>query len=93
MLAMHSTAAVKDGDCFDQWHDVTCRNYSLSECRRTSDRPFRGVLTSRAFGALALSEGCSLAPDQIRLSRTPEESARISGTTSCSISCCVERSG
>lgn len=73
MLAMHSTAAVRDGDGFDQWHDVTCRNYSLSECRRTSDHPFRAVLTSRTFGALALSEGTSLAPDQIRLSRTAEE--------------------
>ncbi len=73
MLAMHSTAAVKDGDGFEQWHDVTCRNYSLSECRRTSDHPFRGILTSRIFGALTLSEGSSLSPDQIRLSRTPEE--------------------
>lgn len=73
MPAMRSLAAVKDGDGFDQWHDVTCRNYSLSECQRTSEHPFRGVLTSRTFGALALSEGSSLSPDRIRLSRRPED--------------------
>jgi AraC-like DNA-binding protein len=76
MPAMHNIEAVKAGDRFDQWHDVTCRNYSLSECRRTSDHPFRGQLTSRLFGALALSDGRSLSPDQIRLSRGPAEIRR-----------------
>jgi AraC-like DNA-binding protein len=76
MPAMHNTEAVKAGDRFDRWHDVTCRNYSLSECRRTSDHPFRGQLTSRIFGALAISDGRSLSPDQIRLSRGPVEIRR-----------------
>jgi AraC-like DNA-binding protein len=66
---MHNTEAVKAGDSFDQWHQVTCRNYSLSECRRVSDHPFRAQITSRTFGALALSDGYSLSPDLIRLSR------------------------
>ena len=76
MPAMHNIEAVKAGDRFDQWHEVTCRNYSLSECRRTSDHPFRGQLTSRIFGALAISDGRSLSPDQIRLSRGPVEIRR-----------------
>lgn len=74
MLVAQTIEIVKDGDHFDHWHNVTCRNYSLSECRRVSDHPFRTQLSGRTFGALSLSHGRSLSPDQnIRLSREHAE--------------------
>ena len=73
MPGMHNIEAVKDGDCFDQWHQVTCRNYSLSECNRISDHPFRAQIASRMFGALTLSDGCSLSPNVTQLNRGSAE--------------------
>ena len=73
MSGMYNIEAVKDGDCFDRWHQVTCRNYSLSECNRISDHPFRARISSRMFGALTLSDGRSLSPNVTQLNRGSAE--------------------
>ncbi len=59
---MRSITHVKPGDCFDLWHQVTCRKYSLTECSRVSDREFRARISTRDFGALTLSEIASTTP-------------------------------
>ncbi len=75
MQVMTGPAAVKPGDCFEHWHQVTCRNYSLTECRRVPDRNFRAGVSLRSFGALTLSEIWSSTPAEtpIRVTRTPQE--------------------
>jgi AraC-like DNA-binding protein len=72
MPAMHNLEAVKDGECFDRWHQVTCRNYSLCEARREPDHPFSAQIDSWTFGALAVTDG-RLSSDTIHLSRGPAE--------------------
>ena len=52
---MKAITAVKPGDGFDHWHQVTCRSYSVTECRRVVDRRFRARITIRELGALAIS--------------------------------------
>ena len=47
---------VKPGDSFDHWHMATCRNYSLTECRPIATQSFRGQISIRAFGSLAISD-------------------------------------
>jgi AraC-like DNA-binding protein len=73
MLAMHNTENVRPGDGFDHWHQITCRNYSLSECQRIPDHRFSACLTSQRFGPLAVSDGYSLSSDLIRLDRRSED--------------------
>ena len=72
MPATNITDGVEDGDGFDKWHHFTCRSYSMSECQRLSNQPFRARLNSRSFGALTLSEGSLLRPNHIRLIRGSE---------------------
>jgi AraC-like DNA-binding protein len=43
-------------DSFEQWHAVTCRNYSGSELARDEDAPFAAHIEMRPFGALGLSD-------------------------------------
>jgi len=64
-------AAVKPGDGFDHWHQVTCRSYSLTQCRHDADRGFRAAITIREIGALSISELFTLpsAGDPIRATR------------------------
>ncbi|MGR3715258.1 MAG: helix-turn-helix domain-containing protein [Thermohalobaculum sp.] len=47
--------SVDPGDSFEQWHEVTCRNYSRSECERDRREPFAAHIAMRQFGALGLS--------------------------------------
>jgi AraC-like DNA-binding protein len=56
MLSMHNIAAVGDNDCFEHWHQVTCRNYSTTEYRRPVNGTFRGRISARQFGALTVSD-------------------------------------
>ncbi len=56
MLNMHNIAAFRDNDCFEHWHEVTCRNYSITEYRRPVIGPFRGRIAARRFGALTVSD-------------------------------------
>lgn len=66
-------AAVKPGDKFEQWHQVTCRSYSLTDCRHVVDRRFRAAITIREIGALSISELFTFpsADDPIRATRRP----------------------
>jgi AraC-like DNA-binding protein len=58
--------AVKPGDGFEHWHQVTCRSYSVTECRPVVDRRFRAQITIRELGALAISGlSTSTPPDQL----------------------------
>jgi AraC-like DNA-binding protein len=56
MLSVHNITAAPDNDCFEHWHEVTCRNYSVTEYRRPVIGPFRGQITARRFGALTVSD-------------------------------------
>jgi AraC-like DNA-binding protein len=75
MQVIGNPPAVKPGDCFEHWHQVTCRSYSLTECRRVPDENFQARVSFRGFGALALSEiWSSTSPESlIRVTRTPRE--------------------
>lgn len=52
---MISFASVGPGDGFDHWHQVTCRNYSLTECRAIPDKDFHATVEVQAFGGLIFS--------------------------------------
>jgi AraC-like DNA-binding protein len=56
MLSVHNITAAPDNDCFEHWHEVTCRNYSVTEYRRPVTGPFRGQIAARRFGALTVSD-------------------------------------
>src|SRR3984957_3081181 len=59
MFSVHNIEAVRDGECFEHWHELTCRNYSFTEYRRPVTGPFRGRIAARRFGALTVSGVCS----------------------------------
>lgn len=42
-------------DTFERWHQVTCRNYSVTECRPVRDSAFSAEVKVRPFGELAIS--------------------------------------
>ncbi|MCI2809900.1 helix-turn-helix domain-containing protein [Eoetvoesiella caeni] len=48
-------ASVGPEDGFDHWHQVTCRNYSHTECRAIPDECFSATVTTQSFGKLILS--------------------------------------
>lgn len=48
--------AVHPNDGFDHWHQVTCRNYSMTECSRIDHRDFRARVSMRSLGACSVSE-------------------------------------
>ncbi|MGJ4887846.1 helix-turn-helix domain-containing protein [Bradyrhizobium sp. HKCCYLR20261] len=76
MLRLASTSAVTPKDGFEHWHQVTCRDYSLTECRRPiSDRHFSAQISTRQFGDLVLSETSSSTPadNLIRITRGADE--------------------
>lgn len=52
---MKSITAVKPGDSFDRWHDVTCRQFSRTECVTAANHDFRARITVRQFGELSLN--------------------------------------
>ena len=60
------------GDGFEEWHDVTCRNYSRSEFQRDSDSPFSANIVLRPYGALGLTDGWSNG-GAATLTRSPTE--------------------
>ncbi|MET4575278.1 helix-turn-helix domain-containing protein [Ottowia thiooxydans] len=47
---------VLPGDPFERWHQVTCRNYSVTECRSVKDASFSAQVRVRALGDLAISQ-------------------------------------
>ncbi len=56
MHVERQTVVVKPTDSFDHWHQVTCRDFSLTECRRTPRDFFRAQITIREFGALKVNK-------------------------------------
>jgi len=59
MFSVHNIEAARDSECFERWHELTCRNYSFTEYRRPVTGPFRGRIAARRFGALTVSDVCS----------------------------------
>ena len=75
---MSTATLVEPGDRFAHWHDVTCRRYSLTECRPVADAHFRARVAVREFGPLRFNEISSATPadDLIRVSRGPDQIRR-----------------
>lgn len=78
MQTLKGATAVKPGDGFDHWHQVTCRDFSLTECRRVPDRHFRAEVTIRTFGAFAINDiwSSTSAENRIRVTRSPADIRR-----------------
>lgn len=72
---MKAITAVQPGDGFDYWHHVTCRNYSLTECRNVLDGHFSSHITIRKIGALAISDISveTMPGNAIAVSRSPAD--------------------
>lgn len=72
---MEAMTAVRPGDGFDLWHQVTCRSYSLTECRRVADRRFEAQIAIRELGALAVSALSTTTPpeERIHVTRSPAQ--------------------
>lgn len=66
--------AVKPSDGFDHWHQVTCRDFSRTECRR-APQAFRARVAIRRFGALHINDIWSATPDseRIHVTRSPQD--------------------
>jgi AraC-like DNA-binding protein len=64
MFSVHNIVAARDSECFERWHELTCRNYSFTEYRRPVTGPFRGRIAARRFGALTVSDVCSSFSDR-----------------------------
>lgn len=77
---MDLSIAVKPDDDFDHWHQVTCRHYSLTECRPIRNDVFRASVTMRSFGALKMSEISSVVDERerLRVVRSPVDVRRDS---------------
>ncbi len=75
---MKAITAVKPGDGFELWHQVTCRSYSITECRRSAGGPFRAQITIRELGALAISALWTATPpdDRIHVTRSAADIRR-----------------
>ena len=76
MLLVHNTAAVREQERFDYWHEWTCRNYSRTECRRSTDAPFSGEASSLRLGPIELSDASFFTASAIRFTRGPQEIRR-----------------
>lgn len=73
MLSMDNTSSATGEGGFERWHEVTCRNYSLSECRLASRQAFRARIASRPFGPLSLSDASAPQVEAIHMTRGPAE--------------------
>ena len=67
-----STILVRPSDCFDRWHQVTCREFSLTECHHSADERFRGSISVRNFGSLTINDVWASIPgsDHMRVTRS-----------------------
>jgi AraC-like DNA-binding protein len=72
MQIPESAVVVGPGDGFDRWHHVTCREFSLTECRRIPDGEFQASISIRNFGPLIINDISSSTPatDRIRVVRS-----------------------
>jgi AraC-like DNA-binding protein len=76
MQSAPDEAKVDLTDTFERWHEVTCKSYSVSRSQRDSKDVSRVRLSSRPFGALALTEGWTISTGATRLIRGPAEIRR-----------------
>lgn len=76
MRSAADQATVEMTDSFEHWHQVTCESYSVSKPERDSTELFRGRLSSKAFGAFAITEGRTLSVGSTRLIRGAAEIRR-----------------
>jgi len=76
----HHTVAVRPGDSFDRWHHVTCREFSLTECRRLADDAFQASIAIHHFGPLVINDIWSktAAADRIRVMRSSGDTRKDS---------------
>lgn len=72
---MTAIIAVKPGDSFEHWHEVTCRQFSQTECSQIARPQFQARVTLTSFGGLGLSSIWSATPqgEAIRVSRRPAD--------------------
>lgn len=68
---MTAIIAVKPGDSFEHWHEVTCRQFSQTECSQIARHQFQARVTLNTFGGLGLSSIWSATPqgETIRVNR------------------------
>jgi AraC-like DNA-binding protein len=59
MSSTSDETTVEVGDSFDHWHQVTCRNYAVSESRRDLNEAFGARISSQPFGPLVLTDAAS----------------------------------
>lgn len=66
-------ASVGPEDGFDHWHQVTCRNYSHTECRAIPDECFKATVVTQSLGQLVFSNISSrvLGGKELGLQREP----------------------
>ncbi|MBR1220767.1 helix-turn-helix domain-containing protein [Bradyrhizobium sp. U87765 SZCCT0131] len=78
MAASTRAIAVRPDDGFAHWHQVTCRDFSTTECRRVPDRGFRARVAIRPFGPLTINDIWSTtAPETpIQVTRTAADIRR-----------------
>lgn len=53
---MPDLVSVQEGDSFEHWHEVTCRNYSVTQCRPPRSKGFSATVSGHALGRLVMSE-------------------------------------
>ncbi|MDH2329098.1 AraC family transcriptional regulator [Cereibacter sp. SYSU M97828] len=72
---MKSIETVRPGDSFEKWHNVTCRQFSLTDCKTRVGAGFKARVTVRPFGALALNGiwSSTHTGDALRVSRRPKD--------------------
>lgn len=75
---MHENIAVRPEDGFDHWHAVTCRDYSITECRAISDHAFSAGVAIQSLGPLKLSEIWSSVdePERLQVRRRDQDIRR-----------------
>lgn len=64
-------ASANASDSFEHWHQVTCLNYSTTDCRIPDDASFDGKIDVKSLGALLISDivACTSPDNPIRVTR------------------------
>lgn len=72
--SISDVTAVRPSDGFDHWHQVTCRDFSRTECRR-APQAFRARVAIRRFGPLAVNDIWSTTSqdERIHVTRSPQD--------------------
>lgn len=78
MHATKTSVLIQPGDCFEHWHQVTCRDFSLTECGRMAHDQFSARIAIREFGPLMVNDifSSTAAGDRIQVTRSPGDIRR-----------------